>query len=70
MKTGFTPIPVDEYRREMIQRVLQEAHNLKEFRQLWVETQKRRQLINHLLQLADVDLGRIHHRSGARFTSL
>lgn len=44
------PIPVDEYRRDMIQRVLQEAHNLKEFRQLWVETQKRRQLINHLLE--------------------
>jgi len=43
-------IPVDEYRRDMIQRVLQEAHSLKEFRQLWVETQKRRQLINHLLQ--------------------
>ncbi len=43
------PIPVDEYRREMIERVLQEAHDLKEFRQLWVEAQKRRQLINHLL---------------------
>lgn len=28
----------------------QEAHNLQEFRQLWVETQKRRQLINHLLE--------------------
>lgn len=44
-----TAIPVDEYRREMVQRVLREAHDLKEFRQLWVETQKRRQLINHLL---------------------
>ena len=43
-------IPVDEYRRGMIQRVLQEAHDVKEFRQLWVETQKRRQLIDHLLQ--------------------
>jgi type I restriction enzyme R subunit len=43
-------IPVDEYRRGMVQRVLQEAHSLKEFRQLWVETQKRRQLINHLLE--------------------
>ncbi|GJL75573.1 DEAD/DEAH box helicase family protein [Nitrosomonas sp.] len=44
-----TPIPVDEYRREVIQRVLSEAHNLDEFRELWIETQKRRQLINHLL---------------------
>jgi len=43
------PIPVDEYRREMIQRVLSEAHNLDEFRRLWIETQKRRSLIEHLL---------------------
>jgi len=43
------PIPVDEYRREMIQRVLSEAHNLDEFRALWIETQKRRSLIAHLL---------------------
>ena len=43
------PIPVDEYRREMIQRVLSEAHNLDEFRQLWIESQKRRKLIDHLL---------------------
>jgi type I restriction enzyme, R subunit len=43
------PIPVDEYRREMIQRVLREARNLDEFRQVWIESQKRRQLINHLL---------------------
>jgi type I restriction enzyme R subunit len=64
-----TPIPVDEYRREVIQRVVSEAHNLDEFRQLWIETQKRRSLINHLLgdnfspevireidQMADFDL--------------
>ncbi|EGM79136.1 helicase, type I site-specific restriction-modification system restriction subunit [Rheinheimera sp. A13L] len=44
-----TPIPVDDYRREVIQRVLNEAHNLNEFRSLWIETQKRRQLIAHLL---------------------
>lgn len=44
-----TAIPVDEYRREVIQRVLSEAHNLDEFRALWIESQKRRQLINHLL---------------------
>lgn len=43
------PIPVDEYRREMIQRVLSEAHNLDDFRQLWIESQKRRKLIDHLL---------------------
>lgn len=42
-------IPVDEYRREMIQRVLHEAHNLDEFRQVWIESQKRRKLIDHLL---------------------
>lgn len=44
-----TPIPVEEYRREMIARVLREAHNLEEFRQLWIEAGKRRQLIDHLL---------------------
>ncbi|GAB4169408.1 MAG: DEAD/DEAH box helicase family protein [Geothermobacteraceae bacterium] len=44
-----TPIPVDEYRREVIRRVLSEAHNLDQFRQLWIETKKRKQLINHLL---------------------
>lgn len=44
-----TPIPVDEYRREMIQRVVSEAHNLNEFRELWIETQKRQRLIDHLL---------------------
>jgi type I restriction enzyme R subunit len=43
------PIPVDEYRREMVQRVLREAHDLNEFRGLWIETRKRRQLIDHLL---------------------
>jgi type I restriction enzyme R subunit len=43
------PMPVDEYRREVIQRVLAEAHNLDEFRTLWVTAQKRRQLIDHLL---------------------
>ncbi len=44
-----TPIPVDEYRKEVIQRVLTEAHNLDEFRALWIEAKKRRQLIDHLL---------------------
>jgi len=44
-----TPIPADEYRREVIQRVLQEAHNLADFRALWIQAQQRRQLIEHLL---------------------
>jgi type I restriction enzyme R subunit len=44
-----TPIPVDDYRREVIRRVLSEAHGLDEFRQLWIEAQKRRRLIDHLL---------------------
>jgi Type I site-specific restriction-modification system, R (restriction) subunit and related helicases len=42
-------IPVDVYRSEIIQRVISEAHNLTEFRQLWIETQKRQSLINHIL---------------------
>jgi type I restriction enzyme R subunit len=33
----------------MIQRVVREAHDLDDFRQLWVESQKRRTLIDHLL---------------------
>ncbi|CAM5290822.1 DEAD/DEAH box helicase family protein [Rhodanobacter lindaniclasticus] len=44
-----TPIPVDEYRREVIARVLAEAHNLHDFRALWIEARQRRQLIDHLL---------------------
>jgi type I restriction enzyme R subunit len=44
-----TPIPVDEYRREVIERVLREAHNLNDFRKLWIERAKRRRLIDHLL---------------------
>ena len=43
------PIPVDEYRRDMIERVLREASDLEEFRQIWIEARKRRELINHLL---------------------
>jgi len=42
-------IPVDEYRQGMIARVLREAATIHDFRGLWVETQKRRALINHLL---------------------
>ena len=42
-------VPLDEYRQEMIARVLREAATIHDFRGLWVETQKRRQLINHLL---------------------
>ncbi len=43
------PVPVEEYRKQMIARVIAEAHTLAEFRGLWVETLKRRDLINHLL---------------------
>lgn len=43
------PIPIDEYRREMIERVLSEAGSLDEFRQLWIESQRRRKLIDHLI---------------------
>jgi len=42
-------IPIDEYRREMLQRVVREAGNLQDFRQLWIEARKRRELINYLL---------------------
>lgn len=42
-------IPIDEYRREMLQRVLREASNLQDFRQLWIASKKRREFINHLL---------------------
>lgn len=42
-------IPIDEYRREVMTRVLSEAHSLDDFRALWVEAQRRRQLIDHLL---------------------
>lgn len=42
-------VPVDEYRAEMIERVLREAATIHDFRSLWVETRKRRALINHLL---------------------
>ncbi|USX20590.1 DEAD/DEAH box helicase family protein [Oxalobacteraceae bacterium OTU3REALA1] len=44
-----TPIPVDEYRREVIARVVSEARSLDDFRTLWIEAKKRRQLIDHLL---------------------
>jgi type I restriction enzyme R subunit len=43
-------IPIDEYRKEIIQRVISEAHNLDDFRNLWIETQKRQSLINHILE--------------------
>lgn len=44
-----TPIPVDEYRREIIARVLREARSIDDFRTLWIETRKRKALIDHLL---------------------
>ena len=42
-------IPIDEYCREMLQRVVREAGNLQDFRQLWIGNKKRRDLIDHLL---------------------
>lgn len=42
-------VPLDDYRQEMVARVLREAATLHDFRSLWVEAQKRRQLIDHLL---------------------
>jgi type I restriction enzyme R subunit len=42
-------IPFEEHRRNMIERVLREAHSIDEFRQLWIEQQKRRLLIDHLV---------------------
>ncbi len=44
-----TPIPIDEYRREVIARVLAEAHSLDDFRALWIAKRRRAQLIDHLL---------------------
>lgn len=41
-------IPIDEYRRQVIERVLSEAHNLQDFRSLWIEAQNRKKLIAHL----------------------
>jgi type I restriction enzyme R subunit len=44
-----TPVPIDEYRAEVMARVLTEAGTLDAFRALWIEAQKRRRLIDHLL---------------------
>lgn len=42
-------VPLDDYRRGMIERVLAEAANLQDFRALWIEHKTRRALIAHLL---------------------
>ena len=42
-------VPLEEYRQAMIERILREAATVQDFRGLWVETLKRRQLIDHLL---------------------
>lgn len=58
-----TPMPVEEYRREVVSRVLSEAHTLEEFRSLWIEPHKRRQFIEHLLgERLDPDLIRDEDR--------
>jgi type I restriction enzyme R subunit len=41
-------ISLEDYRAEMIQRVLKEAHTLADFRALWVEQENRLALIRHL----------------------
>jgi type I restriction enzyme R subunit len=41
-------ISLEDYRAEMIQRVLKEAHTLADFRELWVEQENRLALIRHL----------------------
>ena len=72
---------MDDYRREVMQCVLSEAHNLDEFRTLWIAAPKRRQLIDHLVgdrfspevireidEMNDFDLYDFfgHHGYGAR----
>jgi type I restriction enzyme R subunit len=42
-------VPVEDYRQQMVARVLREAATLQDFRGLWVQAQKRRQLMDHLL---------------------
>lgn len=42
-------VPLEEYRRGMIERVLAEAASLHDFRALWIEHRTRRALIAHLL---------------------
>ena len=42
-------VPLDEYRRGMVERMLKEAATLQDFRGLWIEARRRRALIDHLL---------------------
>ena len=42
-------VPLEEYRRGMVERVLAEAATLADFRGLWVEAKRRRALVEHLL---------------------
>ena len=44
-----TKVPLEEYRAAMMERVIREANTLEDFRQLWVEKTRRRELIDHLL---------------------
>ncbi|MDO9227696.1 MAG: DEAD/DEAH box helicase family protein [Pseudomonadota bacterium] len=44
-----TPIPVDEYRARLRERVLAEAWSLSDFRRLWIETSQRQTLIDHIV---------------------
>jgi type I restriction enzyme R subunit len=42
-------VSLEEYRKQMIERVRNEAADLNQFRELWVTTRKRQSLIKHLL---------------------
>jgi type I restriction enzyme R subunit len=42
-------VPLGDYKRGMIERVLAEAANLQDFRALWIEHETRRALLAHLL---------------------
>lgn len=43
-----TLISLEDYRAEMMERVVKEAHTLEEFRELWIEREDRLSLIRHL----------------------
>lgn len=44
------PIPVEEYKQRLAERLLSQAHTLEEFRSLWVDPPSRRELIDTLIR--------------------
>ena len=46
-----TPIPVEEYRAMLRDQVRAEAHDLDDFRRLWIETTQRQALIDHIVSV-------------------